>query len=160
MTESISRITATLQEPGQPDRVFKAIEAETQSLVGHRLFTVLYVDGQDVARIYSSNPAAYPVSGRKPMGRTPWGVHVLVNMHPYLGRDAAAVRWAFFDHAVIASLGLGSVINIPVIYDGRTIGTMNLLHTEHHYQEAHVAPVAGLACALIPALLNARAQAK
>jgi GAF domain-containing protein len=160
MTASIKRLAAALQEPGQPSRLFEAIEAETQSLVGHRLFTVLYVDGQDVARIYSSNAAAYPVSGRKPMGPTPWGAHVLAGKRPYLGQDAAAIRWAFFDHVLIASLGLGSVINIPVIYDGRAIGTMNLLDAEHHYQEAHVSLVAGLTFALIPALLDARTQTK
>jgi hypothetical protein len=57
-------------------------------------------------------------------------------------------------------MGLGSVINIPVIYDGETIGTMNLLDAEHHYGDAHVAPVARLAPLLIPAFLEARAAGR
>jgi len=45
--------------------------------VGHELSTLLYVDGAEVARARSSRPAEYPVSGRKPMGPTPWGEHVM-----------------------------------------------------------------------------------
>jgi GAF domain-containing protein len=156
MNASMKRLADALREPGQPGTLFGAIEAEAQALVGHRLFTLLYVDGQDVARIYSSNAVAYPVSGRKTMGPTPWGTHVLIEKRPYLGRDAAAIRWAFFDHELIASLGLGSVINIPIVYDGHAIGTMNLLDAEHHYKETHVPVVAELAFALVPAMLEAR----
>ena len=42
----------------------------------------------------------------------------------------------FFDHALIASLGWGSVLNLPVVWDGRTLGTINLLHEEGWYDEA------------------------
>ena len=156
MTSSLDLLAPVLAKPGQPETLYRALEAETKRLVGHGLFTLLYVDGQEVARVYSSNPAAYPVFGRKPMGPTPWGKHVLEGQKPYLGTDAAAIRWAFFDHELIASLGLGSVINIPIVHDGATIGTMNLLDAEHHYTQAHVAPVAALAPLLIPAFLIAR----
>ena len=87
---------------------------------------------QEVARIYSNRPAEYPVSGRKTMGPTPWGEHVLNGRQPYLGEDKAGIRWAFFDHELIESMGLGSVINVPAIYDGKVVGTINLLAPEHH----------------------------
>ena len=152
----LDTLAEAIARPGQPDALYRAMETVTGKLVGHKLFTLLYVDGAEVARVYSSDTAAYPVFGRKPMGPTPWGKHVLEGQKPYLGTDAAAIRWAFFDHALIASLGLGSVINIPIVHDGATIGTMNLLDAEHHYTEAHVAPVAALAPLLIPAFLIAR----
>jgi len=157
MTDPLAALAARLAAPGQPQTLFAALERETDALVGHKLFTLLFVDGADVARIYSNRPAEYPVSGRKTMGATPWGKHVLEEQRPYLGRDSAAIRWAFFDHELIASMGLGSVINVPVIYDGTTIGTMNLLDAEHHYREEHVEPVARLAPLLVPAFLAARA---
>ncbi|MCZ0732639.1 GAF domain-containing protein [Phreatobacter sp. AB_2022a] len=153
-------LLATLAEAGQPERLYKALEEATRSLVGHKLFTLLYVDGQDVARVYSSRPAEYPISGRKTMGETPWGELVLKRRQPFLGRDRQGIRWAFFDHVLIESMGLGSVINIPVLYDGQAIGTMNLLDVEHHYADADVAPVARLAPLLIPAFLEARAAAR
>lgn len=148
-----------LAAPGQPETLYRALDSTTKSRVGHKLFTLLYVDGSEVARVYSNQPEAYPVFGRKPMGPTPWGAHVMDGRRPFLGRDMEAIRWAFFDHALIASLGCGSVINIPIVYDDKTIGTMNLLDAEFHYTEADVAKVAELAPLLIPAFLIARNQA-
>ncbi len=104
MTERILEILTALEKPGQPDVIFTALEGLTRSLVGHRLFTLLYVDGDDVARVYSNRPAEYPVSGRKPMGNTPWGDLVLKGCKPYFGRDKEGIRWAFFDHALIESM--------------------------------------------------------
>ncbi len=127
MSDDLATLSALLKEPGQPDTVFKAFEDITRRLVGHALFTLLYVDGQEVARIYSNRPTEYPVSGRKTMGPTPWGKHVLDGRQPYLGKDKAGIRWAFFDHELIESMGLGSVINIPAIYDDKVVGTINLL---------------------------------
>jgi hypothetical protein len=156
MTEPIVKILAALEQPGQPDVIFTALDRLTKSLVGHQLFTLLTVEGDEVARVYSNRPAEYAVSGRKPMGKTPWGDLVLKSNQSYLGRDKQGIRWAFFDHERIESMGLGSVINIPVVYDGACLGTMNLLDAEHHYRPEHVAPVAALAPLLIPAFLEAR----
>lgn len=159
MTDHLSLLIDRLAEPGQPATLYRALEEATRSLVGHRLFTLLYVDGQDVARVWSSHPAQYPVTGRKTMGATPWGKQVLVEKRAFLGRDMDAIRWAFYDHELIASLGCGSSINIPVVYDGAAIGTMNLLDAEFAYDEDDVARVRPLAAALVPAFLLARRQA-
>lgn len=159
MSDDLAALSSLLAKPGQPETLFKAFDEATQRLVGHQLFTLLYVDGQEVARIYSNRPAEYPVSGRKTMGPTPWGKHVIDGRQPYLGKDKAGIRWAFFDHELIESMGLGSVINIPAIYDGKVVGTINLLAPEHHYREEHVALVERLAPMLVPAFLAARAAA-
>jgi len=156
MTDPASEILAALSSPGQPDATYVALDELTQLLVGHKLFTLLYVDGGDVARVYSTSPQEYPVSGRKPMGSTPWGDLVLKRRLPFLGRTQADMEWAFFDHALSTSMGLGSIINVPVVYDGHCIGTMNITHREHHYTEEHLPLVTGLAPLLIPALLEAR----
>ncbi|MBE9606797.1 GAF domain-containing protein [Acetobacteraceae bacterium H6797] len=145
-----------LAEPGQPETLYRALEAETKRLVGHQLFTLLYVDGKDVARVWSSRPAEYPTSGRKTMGETPWGAHVLKGGKPYLGADKQGIRWAFYDHELIESMGLGAVINLPIRYNGETIGTCNMLDAEHAYDEAAVQKVLPLAPLLIPAFLEAR----
>jgi GAF domain-containing protein len=154
----IETLLPVLTQSGQPDTLFKAMEAATHRIAGHQLFTLLYVDGTDVARCYSNRPEEYPVAGRKPMGPTPWGELVLTGKQPFLGRDKAAIRWAFFDHALIEGMGLGSAICVPIVYDGATIGSMNLLHTEHFYQETHVAPLVAVAPLLIPAFLQARSE--
>jgi GAF domain-containing protein len=152
----MTELASLLARPGQPDTMFKAVDDAVRDRVGHQLFTLLYVDGGEVARCYSSRPAEYPVAGRKPMGATPWGDLVLRGQQPYVGRDKAGIRWAFFDHALIESMGLGAVINIPVIYDGAVIGTMNVLDAEHSYGEHQIPLLLDLAPLLIPAFLQAR----
>ena len=159
MSDHLATLAALLQQPGQPEPVFKAFDDIARRLVGHELFTLLYVDGQEVARIYSNRPSEYPVSGRKTMGPTPWGKHVIDGKEPYLGKDKAGIRWAFFDHELIESMGLGSVINVPALYDGQVVGTINLLAPEHHYREEHIAPIVQLAPLLVPGFLEARARA-
>ena len=140
---------------GQPRATFELVDRLIQERVGHRQLTLLLVDGDEVARVYSTDPE-YPVGGRKPMGPTPWGEKVLKKQEFFLGRNAADMKWAFFDHAKLAGLGLGSIINVPVVYDGRTLGTINSSHREHFYGPEHVGPVAELAPLLVPAFLEAR----
>jgi hypothetical protein len=153
----IETILNGLADPGQPDATFRALDAAWQDLVGHRLFTLLLLDGDEVARVYSTVPDKYPVSGRKPMGTTPWGELVLRRKRVFLGRTRADIEWAFFDHALIASMGLGSNINVPVVYDGDCLGAISLSHAEHHYTDEHVSRVTPLVPLLIPAFLRLRA---
>ena len=144
--------------PGQPAPLYALVDRLIQERVGHRQLTLLVVDGAEVARVYSTTPDTYPVGGRKPMGPTPWGAKVLTRQEIFLGRTMDDIRWAFFDHALIGSLGLGSIINVPIVHDGVTLGTINSSHAEHHYTEAHVPMVAELAPLLVPAFLEARRQ--
>lgn len=127
-------------EQRDPAAVFRAAEAASAALIGHRLFTALFVvaDGTEVERIYSSDPAAYPLTGRKQMGPTPWGEHVLKQARPWLGNDMDAIRWAFPDHARIESLGCGACINIPVREGGVVVGTMNILDAAGSFAAHHL----------------------
>jgi hypothetical protein len=140
-----------LAKPNQPERLYAALDAALAKDVGHKLLTLLCVDGSDVARVYSTQPDAYPLSERKPMGATAWGHKVLTNQEPFLGPDRESIMWAFYDHELIARLGLGSAITVPVVYDGTTLGSLNLLHEEHVYGIDHLKRVAKYAPLLIPA---------
>jgi hypothetical protein len=117
---------------------FTQLERTLADDIGFCLFTVLLVDLPDVVRVHSSNPKYYPVTGRKRMGPTPWGGHVIMGGKPWLGLTPGDLEWAFPDHALIASLGCGCCISIPVRDDGRTIGTLNLLDTEQRYTVDHL----------------------
>ena len=151
-----SDLLPLLAESGQPDPLFRAIEAATQEVVGHQLFTLLYVDGNEIARCHSSRPKEYPVAGRKPKPDSPWADHVLRDGQPWLGIGPDAIRWAFFDHELILSMGLRTVINCPVVYNGTTIGTMNLLAPEGAYDQGSVDRLRPFAPLLIPAFLSVR----
>jgi hypothetical protein len=150
----LRRCTAAAGERGQPQPLYRAIDDSVQRLVGHKLFTLLVVDGDEVARVYSSNPTAYPVSGRKPMNRTAWGDLVMKQHKTFIGRGPDDIRRAFFDHQLIFSLGLGSVVNTPVVYDDRTIGTFAVLHEAGWFDEAKAEIIAAFAPLVIGPFLK------
>jgi len=112
-----------------------------------------HADSGDSERVYTTHPREYPVGGRKALNPTPWAEQVLRRQQPYLGRTAADIREVFFDHALIASLGCGSVLNLPVVWDGRSLGAINLLHEEGWYDAGDAGLGLLFAALAIPAYL-------
>ncbi len=145
-----------------PVAVFRAAEMASAALIGHRLFTTLFVvpGGAEVERVYSSDPAAYALTGRKKMGPTPWGDHVLKQGRTWLGNGMDDIRWAFFDHELIASLGCAACINIPVREGGVVVGTLNILDAEDSFTPQDVATAEVLGGFLPGALRRAAALAE
>lgn len=142
-------------EAGQPDATLRALDAALAGAPGYILFTVLLHRPalREQERCYSSNPGSYPVGGRKPVTDSPWMQRLLVRGDPWLGPTFADVREAFYDHELIASLGCGSVLNLPVRWRGDTLAVLNLLHRERHYSEADIRPAWTLAQLALPAVL-------
>jgi hypothetical protein len=164
----MSRLSATATLPhlhavaiaatraGQPDVLFGALDRALAAVLGHKLFTVLlhHAATGESERRYTNQPAAYPVGGRKALNPTAWAQQVIHERRPYLGRSAADIRAVFFDHELIASLGCASVINIPVVWNDRLLGTLNLLHEEQWYEESDIAIGLTFAALAAPALLS------
>jgi hypothetical protein len=149
---ALNESVAAMALPNQPAPLFQSLEKTLGAAVGHKLFTMAVYRGDGSAeRVYSNQPGPYPVGGRKTMQHTPWGAQVIDGRKPFLGRTRADIRWAFYDHELIESLGLGSAINLLVQYDGALLGTINLLHEENYYQEADLPTGAPFAALLAPA---------
>jgi GAF domain-containing protein len=156
MNDALLQCIEAAAQAGQPQVLYRALDSALRTVIGHRLFTmmVLATDGVKVRRVYSNQPEAYPVGGFKTHRQTPWGLQVLGEGRPYVGRYADDIRWAFADHERIFSLGCESVLNVPVRYDGRVIGTTNLLDVAGHYRQEHIAMIQPFCALLIPAFLQ------
>ncbi|TDC91861.1 GAF domain-containing protein [Saccharopolyspora aridisoli] len=131
------------------------VEQRVREDVGVRLFTVLaWLPGRRVLhRAHSSHPEQYPVGGEKSVEVTAgWLDRCITAQLPYFGPDEAAVREVFADHMLIAGLGCGSVINVPVLGQSGTLGVLNLLDASGAYERSQVARAAGLAVLAAPAL--------
>src|SRR5437868_49988 len=135
LLEAYLSVTDAIAQDASPETAYRAVDKAINDLIGHRLFTILVrcEGGEEVERVYSSQPESYPVQGRKRMGPTPWGDLVLTRKQAFLGQDKAAIRWAFPDHELIESLGLGSVINVSVQEGGEILGVLNVLDEEGVY---------------------------
>jgi hypothetical protein len=127
----------------RPDEPFDALYALTRATVGVRLFTVMTVDMDAMLarRAYTSDPANYPCSGTKPVEMNPWFEVVHTRREPFVANTLSEIAQVFPDHALIGSLGCGSVVNLPVELGGKLAATMNILDREHHYTPARVAAV-------------------
>ena len=151
----LEAVAAIATLPGQPQALFGALDGALGSVLGHRLFTLMRYHERtgESERIYTTRPREYPVGGKKALNPTAWTEQVLRRQQPYLGRTPADVAAVFFDHALIASLGCGAVLNVPVVWDSRVLGTINLLHEAGWYDETD-APIGLLFAALaIPGYL-------
>ena len=71
-------------------------------------------------------PKEYPVGGYKPVTESDWRKLVVGQRRAWVGYYYDDIKWAFFDHELIRSLGCQSAANVPVVYAGRVLGTMNL----------------------------------
>ncbi|HEX3175885.1 MAG TPA: GAF domain-containing protein [Methylomirabilota bacterium] len=151
----LAAVARALAAHGQPAPAFAALDRALAAALGHKLFTILrwHPDRAESERLYTSQPAAYPVGGRKPLNATAWSRQVLDERRPYIGRTADDIRAHFFDHALIASLGCDSILNIPVVWNDRVLGTLNLLHEAHWYDDADV-PLASTFAALAAAAMR------
>lgn len=149
-------VARAMRSPASPEAALTALDAAMGATIGHKLFTCLlhHPAARESERRYTNQPAAYPVGGRKPVPDSAWARRLFVEREPYIGYTADDIREVFFDHALIASLGCASVLNVPVVHDGRMLGVLNLLHEARWYDEAD-APLAQVFAALAaPAFLK------
>ena len=151
----LQAVSAALARPGQPRPLFEALDHACAAALGHKLFTLLayHPDAAESERCYTNLPAADPVGGRKPVTPSPWMDRLFRDHVPHIGYTAEDIRAVFFNHALIASLGCASVLNVPVVWDGRTLGTINLLHEERWYDDGDIPIARAFAALAIPGFL-------
>ena len=146
---------------GQPQRSFLALERLAEDTVGCKLFTLMSFDreAREGCRLHSSMPDAYPVTGRKPVPEGPWAETVVRNRDIFTANSIADIAKVFPDHELIASLGCGAVINIPVIAAGRLLGCVNCLDSAGSYGPKRISAarslrLPGAACFLLAGTLS------
>ena len=127
-------------ETGTPDQIFTALEALVQTEVGAIIFSCSTFDlvaGQS-RRIYTNMPKVYPVSGLKEIIPNSWTRQVLDQRKTFVANTLDEIRQVFPDHAIIGSLGCGSVVNMPVVLAGQFLGTVNVLNAPGYYGAARL----------------------
>jgi len=151
----IARLARVIRAPGQPAAIFHEVCAIAAEAIGFRLFTIMAYDSQreEVERVFTNMPEVYPAGGRKKKSGTAWAKRILADLEPFRATTPEGLREAFDDHAVMTAMGLGSILNIPIAYDGRCVGTMNLTHEEGWYTPHDEETGLLLGAFLVPALV-------
>jgi hypothetical protein len=135
----LERLSDALRLRNQPTEIFRAVHAVAEQTIGLRLFTIMSYDARrlEVERLYTNMPNVYPTGGRKQKRGTAWASQVLLDIKPFRAETQQGIQGAFDDHAVMTGMGLGSILNIPIAYDGVCVGTMNMTHREGWYTATH-----------------------
>ena len=154
--QDVATVVALAAGSADRKQVYRVVERIAAGTIGWRLFTVLrYVEAaQVVERVYSSDEAAYPVGGRKPLSRITASHGAMEHGEVFLAATRDEVRKTFFDHELIFSLGVTAILNVPIRHAGRRLGTINLCGEEGMYGATEIARGKILAGLLVPALLE------
>ncbi|MEP5729906.1 MAG: GAF domain-containing protein [Sulfitobacter sp.] len=126
---------AALAGPNASKAAFKALAQLAYDILDLKQFTVMAVDQERgvAARIFSDDPVPYPVGGEKPILDTIWTETVLGRQETYVGNTIEDLAVVFPDWEKIQSLGLESCLNLPIIIDGKVMGTLNCLNVAGHF---------------------------
>jgi len=147
--------------PRAPDfaAALQTIERVRQDLLGDGLLTVNHVrwptpadapEAIDLQRIWSSRPAEYPVAGRKRKGLTPWTRQLLLSGEIFIGEGQPALQQEFADSPLILSMGLQSVMNVPLLRAGACFATFNVLGTRAQWTALEKQQIELLAALALP----------
>ncbi|MEM5296734.1 GAF domain-containing protein [Burkholderia sp. JPY481] len=156
----LERLALAMRAKDQPLELFRAVHAVAAKAIGLSLITIMSYDARrhEVERVYTNMPDVYPLGGRKRKQGTAWARQILQELKPFRAATSQGIREAFDDHAVMTGMGLGSILNIPIAYDGVCIGTMNLTHEEGWYTGRHESMGLLIGAFLAPALIKHSTQ--
>jgi hypothetical protein len=150
--EDVAGLVAVATGPLAITATPAALDRLLARLYAHRLFTVLRLVRAEKAseRLYSSNVAAYPLLGRKATPDTVWGRIVLDGGQVLVSRNRDDIRTNFSDHETIFSLGIDSMINVPLLWNGAAIGSANVSFAGAGFESASPADLQTLVGILAP----------
>ena len=152
-------LSETLRKLGQlpcASDVLTAVGEALMSCTQAKGYTVFrQVPGTDeVERIHSSDPRAYPVGGRKRAADYAASAAKTAQGEVYIAGDAEEVRRVYRDAELIFSIGVTSIMNVPIRWGGQNIGAINLLGDAGQFGAGEAADAALLAALMVPAILS------
>ncbi len=129
-----------LGAPGQPASYLDGLVELYQRDVGWKMLTLMTFDdvGAVASRVYTTDPANYPVSGRKAMTGNGWTEQVLHRQEVFVANTHEEFRPHYTDWEKLRDLGYGAAVNFPVVVDGHTVGTVNLVAEAGFYAPQRV----------------------
>lgn len=114
---------------------FEVLAEQLKIAIGYHLLTASYIiAAENVAvRIYSSLPQLYPVGGRQIADDGSDWQQGMQRGECFIANQPSEFGEHFTHLNEIVEQGFGAVANMPVIIEGKLIGSLNLLHKTGAY---------------------------
>ena len=137
---TLTSLAFSLHQGAPAESFWKELDRGLQDAFGHKLFTVLAYDAGSrlLGRVYSTQQEINPVGGRKRVTQSAWTHQVLERGQVFRGSTREDIKAVFSDYEALWSIGCESVLNIPIRRQGTVIGSLNLLDSAGHYNEARI----------------------
>ncbi len=125
-------MSAAIASTDLPQSLLKAIERIAAARMAVSIFSAssCFLETMELERIYSSRPDVYPVGVRKSKRQTNWAQCVLKDRQVFVGEGPLEMAAAFDDQERMASLGIRSIINVPVVVRDQCIGVLNFARSD------------------------------
>ena len=155
-TADVAKIIQLSNDESNTQAIYKCVEAIAAETCGWVLLTTLKYDeaAQVVVRLHSSDEKSYPLGGTKPLSKIAASHGGMDGGDVFLAADREQVKAAFFDHELIFSLGISAILNSPIRFAGRRLGTLNFCGVAGTYGAAEIRSAKILAGLLVPCLLG------
>ena len=149
---NFNQLAAMLHDHTSQSAIWSKLDETMTELFGFRLFTVLqFSQERGPTRVHSTRPDLHPLGQRQPelsnAGPSPtppkrhaWVQSVILDGKIWHGSTKEDLKDVFEDWELLWSVGLGSVLNIPIRLDSQTIGSLNILDREYAYDSADLMP--------------------
>lgn len=162
---TLQQLREALAEAANFDAAMQLVDAARLNILGTGHFTV-HANitpnspvGQPIVlqRMWSAIPASDPVAGRKTKLPTPWTERLLRKGQAFLSNGDAELQTHFDDHARLIALGIHTILNVPVVEDGRVVATVNVMSASHSFDQTDTHIGEQLALAAQPWVLQQKA---
>lgn len=157
--DDLTRIVSALARTRKADEVLNEVAHAFRIEIGFRLLTFTAIDQKalrPVRRLWSNHPDLYPVGGSKDLAGDEWSQTVIQSRQAMICHTLEDIERIFPDHGLIASLGCGAGLNLPVVLQDEVLGTVNLFNVSKWFTPARVERAQALLALVYAPMLLAR----
>lgn len=121
-----------------PDAIFSRIAERLKAAPGYDLFTILAPDesGTRLDRLYSTNLVQYPLGAADEVKDDLWFRRLFVDRLPIVANTLDDIGAWLPDYQIFVEQNYSSLLNLPVLFAGRTIGLVNMMGGDNHFDAA------------------------
>jgi hypothetical protein len=126
-----------------PDAILALIAERLKAGPGCDLFTVLvpHASGTRLDRLYSTNHRQYPLGAADEVKDDPWFRRLFDEKQPIVANTMEEIGTWIPDYSIFIEQNYFSLLNLPVIFAGETIGLINIMGGPHHFDATVLAQI-------------------
>lgn len=123
-----------------PAQMMAALDRLIEQVVGMKMCTLIRVDeGRTTGmRIHSTQPGAFPIRTPRTVQSSTWQTRIVAAHEALVANSYDEMAAIFGDADVLRDLGCESCLCLPIVFRGRLLGTLNILHAAGYFTQERI----------------------